>query len=72
MCQNERFQCIEIYETADISTNTVMSNDCKVKKVGESSRRPSIVYYEYGDRFDDFMGTVVWFFTSGVSLCATE
>ena len=28
ICQNERFQRVEIYQTADISTNTEMSIDC--------------------------------------------
>ena len=32
ICQNERFQRVEIYQTADISTNTEMSIDCIVSK----------------------------------------
>ena len=28
ICQNERFQRVEIYQTADISTNTEISIDC--------------------------------------------
>ena len=32
MCQNEKFQYVEICKTADISTNTVLSTDCNQGK----------------------------------------
>ena len=33
ICQNERFQPVEIYQTADISTNIEMSIDCILKVI---------------------------------------